>query len=42
VHGTATHSAAEKASIFVFAAAVLAVVVGLAFAAGWLIGRVIL
>jgi hypothetical protein len=32
----------EKLSIFLFAAAVLAVVVGGAFAAGYLIGRILL
>jgi hypothetical protein len=39
---TATPSAGEKLSIFALAAAVLVVVVGGAFAAGWLIGRIFL
>jgi hypothetical protein len=38
----ATHSPGEKLSIFALAAVVLAVVVGGAFAAGWLIGRIFL
>jgi len=37
-----THSPREKLSIFVFAAAVLVLVVGGAFAAGYLIGRMLL
>ena len=39
---TSTPSAGEKLSIFTLAAAVLVVVVGGAFAAGWLIGRMLL
>jgi hypothetical protein len=39
---TATHSAREKLSIFALAALVLVVVVGGAFVAGWLIGRMLL
>ncbi len=38
----ATHSPAGRLPIFVFAAAVLAAVIGGAFAAGWLIGRMLL
>jgi hypothetical protein len=34
--------ARERASVFVFAAFLLAVYVGLAFMAGWLLGRVLL
>lgn len=36
---TATHSTGEKLSIFGLGFGVLVVVVGGAFAAGWLIGR---
>jgi hypothetical protein len=36
---TATHSAGERVSIFAVAFGALAVVVGGAFAVGWLIGR---
>jgi hypothetical protein len=39
---TATHSPGEKLSIFALATTVLATVVGAAFAAGWLIGRIVL
>lgn len=39
---TATHSAGGRLSIFALAAFVLVVVVGGAFAAGWLIGRMLL
>ncbi|HUJ54882.1 MAG TPA: hypothetical protein VLW49_02720 [Gaiellaceae bacterium] len=39
---TASHSPGGRLSIFVFAAVVLVVVVGGAFAAGWLIGRLLL
>jgi hypothetical protein len=39
---TATHSAGEKLSIFVLAALVLAAAIGSAFAAGWVIGRMLL
>jgi hypothetical protein len=42
VASTATHSPGERLSIFAFAAVVLVVVVGGAFAAGWLIGRMLL
>jgi len=38
----AIHSPREKLSIFLFAAVVLVVVVGGAFAAGYLIGRIFL
>src|SRR5512133_1830586 len=37
-----THSVSEKLSVFAFAAVVLAVIVGGAFAAGYLIGRILL
>jgi hypothetical protein len=37
-----THTAGEKAGIFAFAIFVLAIIVGCAFAAGWLIGRTLL
>lgn len=40
--GTTAHSASEKLSIFTLAAVVLATVVGAAFAAGFLIGRILL
>ncbi|HEY2544165.1 MAG TPA: hypothetical protein VGH92_14080 [Gaiellaceae bacterium] len=36
------HTAGEKAGIFAFALVVLAVIVGGAFAAGYLIGRTLL
>ena len=39
---TTTHSPGGRLSIFAFAAAVLVLVVGGAFAAGWLIGRMLL
>lgn len=39
---TTTHSASEKLSIFALAALVLVTVVGGAFAAGYLIGRMLL
>ena len=42
MHQTAPHSAGEKLSIFALAFAVLVVVVGGAFLAGWLIGRIFL
>jgi hypothetical protein len=38
----ATHSPREKLSIFLFATAVLVLVVGGAFAVGYLIGRILL
>jgi hypothetical protein len=41
VASNATHSPGEKLSIFALAATVLAIVVGTAFAAGWLIGRML-
>jgi hypothetical protein len=37
-----THSVGEKLGVFAFAAVVLAVIVGGAFAAGYLIGRILL
>jgi len=37
-----THTAGEKAGIFAFALVVLVVIVGGAFAAGYLIGRTLL
>jgi hypothetical protein len=40
VASNATHSPGEKLSIFVLATTVLAAVLGAAFAAGWLIGRI--
>jgi hypothetical protein len=39
---TTTTTLSERAGIFAFAAIVLALVVGSAFAVGWLIGRVLL
>jgi hypothetical protein len=39
---TATHSPGEKLPMFVLAAAVLAGAIGSAFAAGWIIGRMLL
>jgi hypothetical protein len=37
-----THKVSEKLSVFAFAAGVLVVIVGGAFAAGYLIGRILL
>jgi hypothetical protein len=37
-----THSGAEKLTVFAFAALILVVIVGGAFAAGYLIGRILL
>ena len=37
-----THTVSEKLGVFAFAALVLAVIVGGAFAAGYLIGRMLL
>jgi hypothetical protein len=37
-----THSFSEKLGVFAFATVVLAVIVGGAFAAGYLIGRILL
>ena len=37
-----THSVSDKLGVFAFAAVVLVVIVGGAFAAGYLIGRVLL
>jgi hypothetical protein len=37
-----THSASEKLTVFAFAAFLLVVIVGGAFAAGYLIGRILL
>jgi hypothetical protein len=42
VPSTATHNAGEKLSMFVLALAVLAAAIGSAFAAGWVIGRMLL
>jgi hypothetical protein len=42
VPSSTTPSPGEKLSIFAFATIVLVVVVGGAFAAGWLIGRMLL
>jgi len=39
---TRTHSVSQKLGVFAFAAVVLVVIVGGAFAAGYLIGRVLL
>jgi hypothetical protein len=39
---TATYNASEKVSMFVLAALVLAAAIGSAFAAGWVIGRMLL
>jgi hypothetical protein len=39
---TATYSPAEKLSIFALGTTALVVVVGTAFAVGWLIGRMLL
>ena len=37
-----TYNAGEKLSMFALAALVLAAVIGSAFAAGWVIGRILL
>jgi hypothetical protein len=37
-----THSAGEKLTVFAFAAVLLVVIVGGAFAAGYFIGRILL
>jgi len=37
-----THSVSERLGVFAFAAVVLVVIVGGAFAAGYLIGRILL
>ena len=37
-----THRVSEKLSVFAFAAAVLVIIVGGAFAAGYFIGRILL
>jgi hypothetical protein len=39
---TTTHSVGEKLSMFALAAIVLAAGIGSAFAAGWVIGRILL
>jgi hypothetical protein len=39
---TATHNPGERLSVFALATIVLVVVVGSAFAAGWMIGRILL
>jgi hypothetical protein len=42
VTSAATYNAGEKLSMFILAAAVLAGSIGSAFAAGWVIGRILL
>jgi hypothetical protein len=42
VGNTATYSQAEKLSMFALGTTALAVVVGTAFALGWVIGRILL
>jgi hypothetical protein len=42
VTSSATHNPADKLSMFALAAIVLVAAVGTAFAAGWLIGRMVL
>jgi hypothetical protein len=42
MHATRAHTVGERAGIFAFAAVVLTVIVGGAFAAGYLIGRIFL
>jgi hypothetical protein len=42
VPSTATYNVSEKLSMFLLAAAVLAAAIGSAFAAGWVIGRMLL
>jgi hypothetical protein len=42
VPNTATYNASEKLSMFLLAAAFLAAAIGSAFAAGWVIGRILL
>jgi hypothetical protein len=42
VPSPATYNAGEKFSMFALAAAVLAAAIGSAFAAGWIIGRILL
>jgi hypothetical protein len=42
VPNTATYNVGEKLSMFLLAAAVLAAAIGSAFAAGWVIGRILL
>jgi hypothetical protein len=42
VLSTATYNAGEKLSMFAVAAIVLAAAIGSAFAAGWVIGRMLL
>ena len=39
---TATYKVGEKLSMFALAAAVLAIAIGSAFGAGWVIGRMLL
>lgn len=39
---TPTHDSGEKLSMFALAALVLVVVVGTAFATGWIVGRMLL
>jgi hypothetical protein len=42
MHAARSHTVGERVGIFAFAAFVLAVIVGGAFAAGYLIGRIFL
>jgi hypothetical protein len=42
VPNTATYNAGEKLSMFLLAALALAAAIGSAFAAGWVIGRMLL
>jgi len=42
VAAAGTHSGSEKLTVFAFAAFLLVVIVGGAFAAGYLIGRILL
>jgi hypothetical protein len=42
VAAATTHSVGEKLGVFAFAAVVLVMIVGGAFAAGYLIGRILL
>jgi hypothetical protein len=42
VPNTATYNAGERLSMFLLAALVLAAAIGSAFAAGWVIGRILL
>ena len=42
MHAARTHTLSEKVGIFAFAAVVLVLIVGGAFAAGYLIGKMLL